>query len=101
VKPGQVIPAPSVDNGLNPLPADRLPGTPPPVSDPLQRPGSGTVRCNGQQPNPCIYTPNTLPTALYDVRSSNVVGADGVVYSVANSTSIGDEGWKAMLAPAG
>jgi phospholipid/cholesterol/gamma-HCH transport system substrate-binding protein len=101
VKPGQVIPAPSVDNGLNPLPADRLPGTPPPVSDPLQRPGSGTVRCNGQQPNPCIYTPNTLPTALYDVRSGNVVGADGVVYSVANSTSIGDEGWKAMLAPAG
>jgi phospholipid/cholesterol/gamma-HCH transport system substrate-binding protein len=101
VKPGQVIPAPSVDDGLNPLPADRLPGTPPPVSDPLQRPGSGTVRCNGQQPNPCIYTPNTLPTALYDVRSGKVVGPDGVVYSVANSTSIGDEGWKAMLAPGG
>ena len=34
VKPGQVIPAPSVNNGLNPLPADRVPGTPPPVSDP-------------------------------------------------------------------
>jgi phospholipid/cholesterol/gamma-HCH transport system substrate-binding protein len=101
VKPGQVIPAPSVDNGLNPLPADRLPGTPPPITDPLQRPGSGTVRCNGQQPNPCIYTPNALPTALYDVRSGKVVGADGVVYSVANSTSVGDEGWKEMLAPAG
>jgi phospholipid/cholesterol/gamma-HCH transport system substrate-binding protein len=97
VKPGQVIPAPSVDNGLNPLPADRLPGTPPPLSDPLQRPGSGTVQCNGQQPNPCVYT----PTALYDVASGKVVGPDGVVYSVANSTHIGDEGWKQMLAGAG
>ncbi|OBF09555.1 MCE family protein [Mycobacterium sp. 852002-10029_SCH5224772] len=97
VKPGQVIPAPSVDNGLNPLPADQVPGTPPPKSDPLQRPGSGSVRCNGQQPNPCIYTPATLPTALYDVRSGTVVGPDGVVYSVANSTNIGDEAWKKML----
>ncbi len=97
VKPGQVIPAPSVDSGLNPLPADQVPGTPPPKSDPLQRPGSGSVRCNGQQPNPCIYTPATLPTALYDVRSGTVVGPDGVVYSVANSTNIGDEAWKKML----
>ena len=40
-------------------------------------------------------------TALYDVQSGKVVGPDGVVYSVANSTSIGDEGWKQMLAPAG
>ena len=101
VKPGQVIPAPSVNNGLNPLPADRLPGTPPPVSDPLQRPGSGTVQCNGQQPNPCIYTPNAVPTAIYDVQSGTVVGPDGVVYSVENSRNIGDEGWKKMLAPAG
>jgi phospholipid/cholesterol/gamma-HCH transport system substrate-binding protein len=101
VKPGQVIPAPSVNNGLNPLPADQLPGTPPPVSDPLQRPGSGTVRCNGQQPNPCIYTPNAVPTAMYDVQSGKVVGPDGVVYSVENSSNIGDEGWKEMLAPAG
>ena len=62
-------------------------------SDPLQRPGSGSVWCNGQQPNPCVYT----PTALYDVRSGKVVGPDGVVYSVANSTNIGDEGWKGML----
>ncbi|MCU1697086.1 MAG: virulence factor Mce family protein, partial [Mycobacterium sp.] len=51
VKPGQVIPAPSVDNGMNPAPANQVPGTPPPVSDPLQRPGSGSVQCNGQQPN--------------------------------------------------
>jgi phospholipid/cholesterol/gamma-HCH transport system substrate-binding protein len=101
VKPGQVIPAPSVNNGLNPLPADRLPGTPPPVSDPLQRPGSGTVRCNGQQPNPCIYTPSAVPTAIYDVQSGVVVGPDGVMYSVENSSNVGDEGWKEMLAPAG
>ncbi len=101
VKPGQVIPAPSVNNGLNPLPADRLPGTPPPVSDPLQRPGSGTVQCNGQQPNPCIYTPDAVPTAIYDVQSGTVVGPDGVVYSVENSRNIGDEGWKEMLAAAG
>ena len=26
VKPGQVIPAPSVNNGMNPAPADRVPG---------------------------------------------------------------------------
>ncbi|OBG45156.1 mammalian cell entry protein [Mycobacterium alsense] len=99
VKPGMVIPAPSVDNGLNPLPADRLPGTPPPVSDPLQRPGSGTVRCNGQQPNPCVYIPS-VATSIYDVQSGKVVGPDGVVYSVENSRNIGDEGWKDMLAPA-
>ncbi len=101
VKPGLVIPAPTVDNGLNPLPSDRVPGTPPPLSDPLQRPGSGTVECNGQQPNPCVYTPSAVPTAIYDVRSGKVVGPDGVVYSVQNSGSVGDEGWKQMLAPAG
>jgi phospholipid/cholesterol/gamma-HCH transport system substrate-binding protein len=100
VDPGKVIPAPSINNGLNPLPADKLPGTPPPVSDPLQRPGSGTVQCNGQQPNPCIYTPNTVPPALYDVQSGIVVGPDGLKYSVENSSHIGDDGWKAMLAPA-
>ena len=71
-----------------------------PVSDPLQRPGSGTVQCNGQQPNPCVYTPNVLPTALYDVRSGKVVGPDGVAYSVENSSNIGEDGWKEMLAPA-
>ena len=100
VKPGQVIPAPSVNNGLNPLPADRVPGTPPPVSDPLQRPGSGTVQCNGQQPNPCIYTPSAAPTSIYDVQSGLVVGPDGVVYSVENSRNTGEDGWKEMLAPA-
>ncbi len=61
VRPGKVIPAPSVDNGLNPAPSDRVSGTPPPTSDPLSRPGSGTVQCNGQQPNPCVYKPAGLP----------------------------------------
>jgi phospholipid/cholesterol/gamma-HCH transport system substrate-binding protein len=101
VDPGKVIPAPSINNNLNPLPADRLPGTPPPVSDPLQRPGSGTVQCNGQQPNPCIYTPAAAPSAIYDVPSGVVIGPDGLRYSVENSTNTGDAGWKDMLAPAG
>jgi phospholipid/cholesterol/gamma-HCH transport system substrate-binding protein len=96
-----VIPAPSVNNGLNPLPADQLPGTPPPVSDPLQRPRSGTVQCNGQQPNPCIYTPSAASASIYDVQSGIVVGPDGVKYSVANSSHIGEDAWKEMPAPAG
>ncbi|MCV7402650.1 virulence factor Mce family protein [Mycobacterium fragae] len=103
VNPGQVIPAPSVNNGLNPLPADRLPpgGSPPPKSDPLQRPGSGTVQCNGQQPNPCVYTPAGPPTAIYSPMSGEVVGPDGSKFSVNNSSTRGDDGWKEMLAPAG
>ncbi|MBY0387880.1 MAG: MCE family protein [Mycobacterium pseudokansasii] len=103
VKPGLVIPAPSINNGMNPAPADRLPpgGTPPPVSDPLQRPGSGTVQCNGQQPNPCVYTPGGPPTAVYSPQSGELVGPDGVRYFVENSTKTGDDGWKEMLAPAG
>ena len=102
VRPGMVIPAPSVDNGLNPLPADRLPPgglTPPPVSDPLQRPGSGSVQCNGQQPNPCVYTPGGPPTAVYSPQSGELVGPDGIKYSVQNSVKTGDDGWKEMLAP--
>ncbi|HTY34435.1 MCE family protein [Mycobacterium sp.] len=99
VKPGQVMPAPSVDNGLNPAPSDRVAGTPPPVSDVLQRPGSGTVQCNGQQPNPCVYTPNGPPAAVYSPQSGELVGPDGVRYAVDNSTRTGDDGWKDMLAP--
>ena len=104
VNPGQVIPAPSVNNGLNPLPANRLPPrglTPPPTSDPLQRPGSGSVQCNGQQPNPCIYTPSGPPAATYSPMSGVVMGPDGSQYSVNNSSNTGDDGWKEMLAPAG
>lgn len=100
VKPGLVIPAPSVDNGLNPAPSDRVAGTPPPVSDPLQRPGTGTVECNGQQPNPCVYTPAGPPPAVYVPQSGELlVGSDGVRYSVENSRTTGDDGWKDMLAP--
>ena len=101
VRPGMVIPAPSVNNGLNPAPSDRVAGTPPPVSDVLTRPGSGTVTCNGQQPNPCVYTPSGPPTAVYSPQSGELVGPDGVKYSVENSTKTGDDGWKEMLAPAG
>jgi phospholipid/cholesterol/gamma-HCH transport system substrate-binding protein len=104
VDPGRVIPAPSVNNGLNPLPANKLPPgglTPPPKSDPLQRPGSGSVQCNGQQPNPCVYTPGGPPAAIYSPMSGEVMGPDGSKYSVNNSSSTGDDGWKVMLAPAG
>jgi phospholipid/cholesterol/gamma-HCH transport system substrate-binding protein len=100
VNPGQVIPAPSINTGLNPAPADRVAGTPPPISDPLQRPGSGTVQCNGQQPNPCVYTPSGPPAAVYSPQSGEVVGPDGVKYAVENSKT-GDDGWKEMLAPGG
>jgi phospholipid/cholesterol/gamma-HCH transport system substrate-binding protein len=101
VKPGIVIPAPSVNNGTNPLPADRVPGTPPPVSDPLTAPRSGSVHCDGQQPNPCTYTPAVPPAAaIYSPQSGVAVGPQGIRYTVDNSTSVGDDGWKEMLAPA-
>src|ERR1700761_4915304 len=100
VDPGKVIPAPSINNGLNPAPADRLPAPPPPVNDPLQRPGSGSVQCNGQQPNPCIYTP-AGSMAFYVPSSGVVVGADGRKYTLEDSRHIGADGWKDMLAPAG
>ena len=106
VNPGFVVPAPTVNNGVNPAPADQLP--PPqstaPVSDPLSPPGQGTVNCSGQQPNPCIYTPAPGPpgsTAVYSPSSGQVVGPDGVRYNVSNSSNPGDDGWKEMLAPAG
>ncbi len=101
VRPGMVIPAPSVDTGLNPAPSDRVAGTPPPTSDPLSRPGTGSVQCNGQQPNPCVYTPSGPPSAVYSPQSGELIGPDGVKYSVENSTKTGDDGWKQMLAPVG
>jgi phospholipid/cholesterol/gamma-HCH transport system substrate-binding protein len=102
VDPGRVIPAPSINNGMNPLPANLLPpsGSPPPVSDQLSPPGQGTVTCSGQQPNPCTYTPST-PVAIYNPQSGEVVAPDGSRYSVKDSTTTGDDGWKEMLAPAG
>jgi phospholipid/cholesterol/gamma-HCH transport system substrate-binding protein len=101
VKPGYVIPAPSINNGMNPLPADQLPPPISPVSDPLTAPGQGNVRCSGQQPNPCVYTPAAGPSAIYSPSNGQVVGPDGVTYSVTNSSDPGDNGWKEMLAPAG
>ncbi|EKF25850.1 mce related family protein [Mycolicibacterium hassiacum DSM 44199] len=105
VDPGRVIPAPSVNNGLNPLPAGALPPptTSAPISDPLSPPGSGTVACSGQQPNTCIYTPAAGPPgtqAIYSPASGQVMGPDGVRYNVSNSNTAGDDGWKEMLAPA-
>ncbi|WP_445168032.1 MCE family protein [Mycolicibacterium sp. Dal123E01] len=103
VNPGTVIPAPTINNGMNPLPADLLPGPTPPTSDPLSPPGTGTVQCNGQQPNPCTYTPaagSTGNTAIYSPQSGELVGPDGVKYNVSNSSNTGDDGWKEMLAPA-
>lgn len=102
VQPGKVIPAPSINNGMNPLSADKLP--PPergsaPSSDPLTAPGQGTVACSGQQPNPCVYTP-AGPAATYDPQSGQVEGPGGVKYSVNNQSNPGDDGWKEMLAPA-
>lgn len=101
VKPGFVIPAPTLDTGLNPSPADQVSGTPPPVSDPLSRPGAGSVQCNGQQPNPCIYTPAATPNPSINQQSAEVSGPGGTTYSVQNSDTTGDNGWKTMLAPAG
>ncbi|BBZ31019.1 mammalian cell entry protein [Mycolicibacterium madagascariense] len=101
VKPGYVIPAPTINNGLNPLPADQVPPSPQPTSDPLTAPGQGTVACSGQQPNPCIYTPAAGPTAIYNPQSGDVDGPDGIKYSVTNSSDPGENGWKEMLAPAG
>ncbi len=102
-KPGYVIPAPSINNGMNPLPADQLPpaGSPAPVSDLLTPPGQGSVQCSGQQPNPCQYTPAPGNSAIYNPASGEVIGPDGVKYSVSNSSNPGDDGWKEMLAPAG
>lgn len=100
VKPGLVIPAPTLDTGLNPAPADRVPGTPPPVSDPLSRPGSGSVQCNGQQPNPCVYTPAPQGPA-FDGQAAEVTGPGGVRYTVQSASGTGDDGWKRMLAPLG
>ncbi|MGO9184627.1 hypothetical protein, partial [Mycobacterium sp.] len=41
------------------------------------------------------------PAAVYSPQSGELVGPDGVKYSVENSTKTGDDGWKEMLAPAG
>ncbi len=100
-KPGLVIPAPSINNGMNPLPADLLPGPTPPISDAPSTPGQGSVQCNGQQPNPCTYTPAqaTTMSSTYDASSGEVTGPDGTKYTVKNSTTTGDDGWKEMLAP--
>jgi len=105
VNPGTVIRAPSINNGMNPLPADLLPPTKTATNDAPSAPGQGSVECNGQQPNPCNYTPAPAPatstSATYNAASGEIVGPDGTTYTVQNSTTTGDDGWKEMLAPAG
>jgi phospholipid/cholesterol/gamma-HCH transport system substrate-binding protein len=103
VKPGYVIPAPSINNGMNPLPANLLPpgGTPAPTSDPVTAPGQGSVTCSGQQPNPCDYTPATAPTAVYNPQNGQITAPDGTRYSITDSAATGDDGWVQMLQPAG
>ena len=96
-----VIPAPSVNNGLNPLPANQLPAPLAPRSDPLTRPGQGSVQCSGQQPNPCNYTPLPSPGAIYIPQSGEVVAPDGTRFALSSSTNLGDDGWRTMLSPAG
>ena len=87
VKPGFVIPAPSINNGLNPLPADKLPQPPPAVSDPLSRPGQGNVQCLGGQPDQCVYSPASGPAALYRPQSGEVTAPGGAKFTVDNSTA--------------
>ena len=110
VKPGLMIPAPSINNGMNPLPADLLPkpdsNLNPVTSDPLTPPGQGSVQCAGPwqpgwpQPGTCDYTPAATKTsATYNASSGEVTGPDGTKYTVKNSTTTGDDGWKEMLAP--
>ena len=75
VNPGTVIPAPTINTGLNPLPADLLPPPSAPTSDPVSKPGQGAVRCadpsagvdirgvqpGWPQPGTCDYSPAACP----------------------------------------
>ncbi|MEH3140665.1 MAG: MlaD family protein [Mycobacterium kyogaense] len=100
VRPGIVVPAPSVNNGRNPAPADALSPSPGGTRDPVTAPRSGTTTCTGQQPNSCTYVPADIPSAMYDVARGQVTASDGTVFSVSSPPITGDE-WKGMLAPAG
>lgn len=99
VAPGLVIPAPSVNNGLNPAAPSALSPSPPPTIDPLSPPRGGTTQCSRQQPVQCTYTPADIPSAIYDVARGQVVANDGTVFRVTSPAPTGEE-WKEMLAPA-
>ena len=107
VNPGTVIPAPSVNSGLNPLAAEFLPPPTPPTSDAPSAPGNGSVQCAGPwqpgwpQPGSCNYNASATNTsAVYNAQSGELTAPDGTKYTVKNSSSTGDDGWKEMLAPA-
>jgi phospholipid/cholesterol/gamma-HCH transport system substrate-binding protein len=117
VNPGTVIPGPTINTGLNPLPADLLPPPPAPISDPVSKPGQGAVQCadpaagvdirgvqpGWPQPGQCSYQPAAAPatnmSATYNASTGEITGPDGTKYTVKNSTTTGDDGWKEMLAP--
>lgn len=113
VNPGTVIPAPTINNGLNPAPADLLPPPKAATSDPVSKPGQGNVQCadpaagvdirgvqpGWPQPGQCDYTPATNMSSTYNASSGEIIGPDGTKYTVKNSTTTGDDGWKEMLAP--
>ena len=117
VNPGTVIPAPTINTGLNPLPADLLPAPTAPISDPVSKPGQGSVQCadpaagvdirgvqpGWPQPGQCSYSgagaPATNMSSTYNASSGEITGPDGTKYTVENSTTTGDDGWKEMLAP--
>ncbi len=98
VKPGQVIPAPSVNNGINPLPADQLPKAPP-VNDRYSDLGQAPSSAMGNNLTRAS-TPRAHFYNHYDDAERQVVAPDGVVYSVEASTLFGADGWKVM-APTG
>ena len=58
---------------------------------------------NQPQPGTCdsspAGTPATNMSATYNASSGEIVGPDGTKYTVKNSTTTGDDGWKEMLAP--
>ncbi len=54
--------------GINPLPADHCQA--PTGQLTLQRPGQAPSSA-GQQPNPCVYTPSTFPTTIYDAEAKS------------------------------
>ena len=84
-----------------------------PISDPVSTPGQGTAQCadpaagvdirgvqpGWPQPGQCNYTPATKTSATYNASSGEITGPDGTKYTVKNSTTTGDDGWKEMLAP--
>ena len=73
----------------------------------VRRPDIGRRRAGrgdqglGGQPDQCFYTTTPGPAAMYRPQNGEVTTPDGAKFTVSDSTNIGDDGWKHMLAPAG